>query len=172
MGEWALVSGLYQAGRFARILQPDLDASGQPLSQTQGSIGELGLRLGRYPSRFFGVELEAGTLLPRPSAIRNPTHFGGRGSVVVQVGQWTLTPFVLAGAGVFGVRRDRNIHEQSLDAMLHFGGGLKLYLSRAAQVRLDVRDVVAYRHRQGGAYRNIGLMGALSLAFTPGRARP
>lgn len=172
MGEWGLYSGLYQAGRFGGLLQPDLDDAGQPLPSPRGSIGELGIRLGRYPSRFFGMELEAGTVLPRASAIEDPTHFSGRGSVVFQVGKWTLTPFVLAGAGVFGVRRDRNIDQQSLDVMIHAGGGLKLFLSRSTQLRVDMRDVVAYLHRQGGAYRNVGLVGMLSLSVTPGRAWP
>lgn len=102
---------------------------------------EVGLRLGYYPSRFFGLEGELGLL---------PTRFGGdraflyaaRAQAVLQAGWWRVVPFLSLGGGALGVASGAAVAGNDVKPALHFGGGLKINATKRLAVRVDVRDVV------------------------------
>jgi OOP family OmpA-OmpF porin len=141
---------------------------------------DLGIRLGYYPSRFFGLEAEGGVM---PSKLRGPGDdmvlyqggdpllYTGRGHIVLQLGLWSVTPFVLAGAGGLGVRSPRGALGNDIDPAVHFGGGLKFFLSRRAQLRIDVRDVVSFAQGDASKLESHNLEALLGFSVTLGRLR-
>ncbi|PRP92184.1 Outer membrane porin F precursor [Enhygromyxa salina] len=107
---------------------------------------DLGLRLGFYPLRHFGVEVEGGVM---PASLRDesgkPLIWAGRGHLVGQIGLWRLTPFIVAGAGAMGVASPRSAVGSEADIGVHFGGGLKFFINYWLMLRLDVRDNLTNR---------------------------
>lgn len=103
---------------------------------------EIGLRLGFYPSRFFGLEGELG-LLPTRAGGERAVGYTARAHGVLQAGWWRVTPFVLLGGGVLGVTSGDAAAGDDADAALHVGGGVKLNATKRLAVRLDVRDVIS-----------------------------
>lgn len=70
-----------------------------------------------------------------------------RGHVVGQLGLWSVTPFLLVGTGVIGMASDgppTGIGSDQ-DVAIHFGGGVKVYVNRSIQLRLDIRNVASNR---------------------------
>ena len=107
---------------------------------------DIGLRLGYYPSRFFGIEGEAAVLPTRISgADERATLYALRGHAVAQLGLWSVTPFIVAGLGGLGVSSDRAALGNDVDFAFHYGGGVKVYLTRYINLRLDVRDNVSFQ---------------------------
>jgi OOP family OmpA-OmpF porin len=107
---------------------------------------DVGLRVGFYPVRYIGIEAEGGVM---PSRLRDGDGsallYTIRGQLVAQLGLWSITPFVLIGAGVIGVASPREVLGKDYDPALHFGGGVKFFIHRRVVLRLDLRDVVSYR---------------------------
>jgi hypothetical protein len=110
----------------------------QPLRPAAGAFG---LRLGYYPVRWVGVELENGLTPTRTRETGDRVNlFTVRGHVLGQL-PWRITPTVHAGAGVLGITTT-SVLGGEIDAAVYFGAGAKLYATRWAVVRLDVRDVI------------------------------
>lgn len=107
---------------------------------------DVGVRLGFYPLRHFGLEVEGGLM---PASLRdgsgNPIIWAGRGHLVGQIGLWRLTPFIVAGAGAVGVASPRSAVGSEVDIGIHFGGGLKFFINYWLMLRLDVRDNLTNR---------------------------
>ncbi len=151
--ELGLAGGMWLVSNEHELFDPDIDRG---ISDTPGGAmvdwhplrrvaPAIALRVGYYPLRFVGVEAE-GTLLP--TRMRNVDEraliYGFRGQVVAQLGNYALTPFVLVGGGLIGIRSGPEALGRDVDPALHFGGGLKLHLDRWV-LRLDIRDVVSHR---------------------------
>jgi OOP family OmpA-OmpF porin len=106
------------------------------------AAADLGVRLGFYPIRHFGLEVEGAGI---------PTRAGGdpasllfaRAHAVAQIGLWSVTPFLLIGGGGMGVDSPSSVHGADLDPSLHFGGGVKMHLNEFVALRLDIRDNVS-----------------------------
>lgn len=169
MAELGAFGGVYQAGGDHELFEPDSDLPDQGFQTYSPLAGEIGGRLGFYPSRFFGVEAEGGVMPTETRAFERATMWNVRGSLVGQVGKWSLTPFALVGAGALGVRSSRAAVGNDVDPSLHFGGGLKAYLSQRAQVRVDVRDVISHQQGVENGFRNHGLEALLGVSVTLGR---
>ncbi|WP_165703829.1 OmpA family protein [Enhygromyxa salina] len=107
---------------------------------------DVGLRLGFYPLRHFGIEAEGGVM---PASLRdqagNPIIWAGRGHLVGQIGLWRLTPFIVAGAGAMGVASPRAQVGSEADIAIHFGAGLKFFINYWLLLRLDIRDNLTNR---------------------------
>ncbi|MEM9462434.1 MAG: OmpA family protein [Myxococcota bacterium] len=58
-----------------------------------------------------------------------------------------------------------------VDPSLHFGGGLKAYLTRRAQVRIDVRDVIGHKRGVENGFRNHSFEALLGVSLTLGREK-
>lgn len=143
-GEVGIYGGLFLPNRQHEWFEADLSLPEQGFKPLKRLGGHIGIRGGFYPLRFFGVELEAGGL---PMQLEQGDRVGGytfRGQVVGQLGFWSVTPFVALGVGGIGVASDRAALGNDIDPMLHFGGGVKFYINRYLQLRLDLRDVVSH----------------------------
>lgn len=148
MWEVGAYGGVWFPSRYLELFESDPALPDQGFLRFARVAPDVGLRGGYYPLRFVGVEAEGGVM---PTTLEN----GGasvlpwtvRGHVVGQLGLWSVTPFLLVGAGVLGVASDAqpNGVGNEQDVAIHFGGGVKVYVNRWIQLRLDVRDVVSNR---------------------------
>lgn len=99
----------------------------------------LQLRAGYFPIRYAGVELEGGFMPQKNQRDENVQLFDLRGHVVAQL-PFRITPFVLAGGGFLGANQGGH---SDADRALHWGGGLKFWITDRLSVRLDGRHVIS-----------------------------
>lgn len=118
----------------------DVDPSTRPAI---GFAPGASLRLGYYPFRAFGLELEGATL-SRPLGAREASGllWGARAQLVAQLDAW-VSPFVLVGGGMLGVRSPSDVLEHDTDAAFHYGAGLKFHVLRSFGFRIDLRHVMS-----------------------------
>jgi OOP family OmpA-OmpF porin len=81
---------------------------------------------------------------------------------------WSVTPFLLIGPGALGVASNRNALGNDVDATVHFGGGVKFYLHRLVQLRLDLRDIISAKRGVANGATHTGEI-LLGLSITLGR---
>ena len=119
----------------------DVDKVTDSYNRVAGSVG---LRLGYYPIKHFGME---GELAALPAQYQGDSAFAYTARIhgVIQPGLWRVTPFALLGGGVLGVRSGDDVVGNETDPALHVGGGVKVLLTDRIQLRLDVRDVISPR---------------------------
>lgn len=180
MGELGIYGGVFFPASNVELFEPDLDLVDQGHKEFGSVAPDIGARLGFYPSRFFGIEAEGG-VMPSNAGGQSATLYTIRGHLVAQLGLWSVTPFVLVGAGGLGVSSDRAAVGNDLDPLIHFGGGLKFFLTRYAALRLDVRDNVSHACDNCGGneqftgpdatYRSHNPEVLLGLALTLGRKK-
>ena len=157
---------MVEGGLYGGVILPSPRHNLFQASQGEGFAWErlapaaasFGLRLGYYPIRWVGAELEQGLV---------PTHtretdtrvnlFTVRAHVLGQL-PYRLTPTVHAGAGVIGVSQDSALGGE-VDTAIYFGAGAKFYATRWLVVRLDVRDVITEARGSGVAHSPEILLG-------------
>ncbi|MCX4246536.1 OmpA family protein [Paraliomyxa miuraensis] len=143
MAELGLYGGVLFPARRLELFEPDQTLPDQGFKEFKRVAPSIGLRLGYYPLRVFGVEGEAGVMPTRTNADdMRATLWGMRLQFVGQVPLWSVTPFVLVGGGMLNVASDRAAVGSDVDASIHFGGGVKVFINRYTMLRLDVRDHV------------------------------
>jgi hypothetical protein len=170
MGELGVFGGVLIPSRRLELFDTDDSLPNQGFKELGRVAPSFGLRVGYYPLRFFGVEGEAGVMPTRTADDQRASLWGMRLDFVGQLGLWRVTPFALVGAGMLSVASRRDAVGNDVDAAVHFGGGLKLFLSRYTMLRLDVRDHITARSGVGsGVIHNPELL--LGLSFTLGRKR-
>lgn len=133
---------------------------------------EFGARVGFYPLSFLGVELESGLMPTRTTISDSPAMVVAlRAHAVAQL-PYRLAPFVLVGLGAL-LQSSRRLGNDA-DPALHFGGGLKLFLTRTVALRLEFRaNSTAQGGVSSGSTRHLETL--LGVSFTLGRqpaARP
>lgn len=162
--------GLLVTSRRIELFEADFSLRDQGYRPFARVAPSFGLRAGFFPMRFVGAEIEAGAMPTRTEIGQSALLYTARGAVVAQLALWSITPFVLVGGGVIGVTSDRDVVGNDVDAAMHVGGGVKVYLGRFTHVRLDVRDVVtARRGYQAGLCNNPEIL--LGVGMTIGRRR-
>jgi outer membrane protein OmpA-like peptidoglycan-associated protein len=143
LGVWG---GVLFPSPTLELFQADLTLADQGRKQYGLFAPDVGVRVGFYPLRHFGVEAEGGVM---PASLRdgsgNPIIWAGRGHLVGQIGLWRITPFIVAGAGAMGVSSPRSAVGSEADIAVHFGGGLKFFINYWLLLRLDVRDNLTNR---------------------------
>ncbi len=165
--EFGLFGGVMFPSGQHQLFDPSLPVS---VAQPYRTAGELGARFGYYPLSFLGVEVEGAAM---PSQLEDGSPAGLwtiRGHVVGQLPGYSITPFVLIGAGALGGSSDAMGFDH--DDAIHFGAGAKVAIDEYSAVRLDIRDVVSRRRggSQGqGAHHPEILLG---ITFTPTRRKP
>ncbi len=110
-------------------------------------VSSLGFRLGLYPLRWLGVEVETGTF---PGRTKAGSYFNAltlRGHVLLQL-PYRVTPMLLAGAGLLAVRTPNDVLGKDVDPAVYVGAGLKFYVRKWMALRLEWRGVYA-SGRQG-----------------------
>jgi outer membrane protein OmpA-like peptidoglycan-associated protein len=147
LGVWG---GIMFPSPNMELFEADLALPDQGRKQYGLVAPDIGLRVGYYPIRHFGIEAEVGVM---PASLRdgsgNPTIWAGRGHFVGQIGLWRLTPFIVAGTGAMGVASPRSAVGSEADIAIHFGGGLKFFVNYWIMLRLDVRDNLTNRFGVG-----------------------
>jgi len=166
--ELGIYGGVLLPSPRIELFHADLDLPDQGFKPLASLAPDLGLRLGYYPLRFFGVEAEGGVMPTKTAAGDTALLWTARGSIVGQLGLSSITPFVLVGGGLLGVSSDPAALGDDVDATLHVGGGLKFFLSRFTMLRLDLRDIIAARRGyDAGVIHNPEVL--LGLSITLGR---
>lgn len=148
MAEIGVFGGVWFPSRHLELYAPDpsMPNSGNQLLKLVAP--DVGLRAGYYPLRYIGVEVEGAAMPTRTLGTDGrAVPWNVRGHIVAQLGLWSVTPFLLVGTGILGVSSDAppNSLGSEQDVEIHFGGGVKVYVNRWIQLRLDVRDVVSNR---------------------------
>jgi len=165
-GIWA---GIMIPARDLELFEADLDLPRQGFRTLARVAPDLGVRLGYYPIRYLGLEVEGG-VMPTTADGLDATLWTVRGHVVGQLGMWSVTPFALVGAGALGVASGRASVGNDVDAALHLGLGLKTYLTRRTMLRLDLRDIITTRRGVAkGATNTIEIL--LGFSVVLGRKR-
>jgi OOP family OmpA-OmpF porin len=168
--EVGVYGGLLVTSRRIELFEADFSLPDQGYRPFARVASSLGLRAGFFPMRFIGAEIEAGAMPSRTEDGQSALLYTARGAVVAQLALWSVTPFVLVGGGLVGVTSDRTAVGNDVDAAMHVGGGVKVYLGRFTHVRLDVRDVVtARRGYEAGLSNNPEIL--LGFGMTIGRRR-
>jgi outer membrane protein OmpA-like peptidoglycan-associated protein len=171
MIELGVYGGVMLLAETHELFSADFDLPDQGYKPLNRLMPDFGVRAGYYPLRFFGVEAEGGVLPAKlADGSGNATMYTVRGHLVGQLGLWSITPFVLVGAGALGISSPRAALGKDLDPALHFGGGVKFYVHRLVMLRLDLRDVVTYKQGDAG-FISHNLEALLGLSITLGRRK-
>jgi len=156
------------------LFEADQDLPDQGRKQYGLLAPDVGVRLGFYPLRHFGIEAEGGAM---PASLRDsggkPVIWAGRGHLVGQIGLWRLTPFIVAGAGAMGVASPRSVVGSEADIAVHFGAGLKFFVNHWIMLRLDVRDNLTNRVGVGeGVTHSPEILLGLSVTLGRKKSKP
>ncbi len=147
MAEVGVYGGVWFPSRHLELFEPDRTTGGG--NQLLRLVApDFGVRAGYYPLRYLGVEIEGGAMPTRTLGTgARALPWNVRTHLVAQLGLWSVTPFLLVGTGILGVSSDAPPTSLGTeqDVEIHFGGGVKVYVNRWVQLRLDVRDVVSNR---------------------------
>lgn len=176
---WAPERHLVELGAFGglvlpppdhELFRPKINRVDQGFLSLRGVAPVLGLRIGYFPLRYLGIEAE-GAFIPTAvdSTDQTARIYGGRGSLVGQL-PYTITPFVLFGAGALGLTSDATALGNDVDPAIHIGLGAKLYVNRRVHVRLDVRDYLTPRRGVDGGATN-WIEATLGIGLTLGRQK-
>jgi OOP family OmpA-OmpF porin len=167
MLEIGIFGGIFMPTKRIELFEPNPSLPSQGQRPFRVVNPDIGLRFGYYPLRFFGAELEGAVM---PTKIRDTddraTIWGFRGHLVGQLGLWSVTPFILLGTGALGVGSPRASVGNDTDIAIHFGGGVKIWVHRLVQLRVDLRDNVTARR---GVESGLGHSGEVlfGISFTP-----
>lgn len=158
MVEGGLYGGVMLPSPRHNLFQTSLGADGLAWERLSPAAASFGLRLGYYPIRWVGAELEQGLAPTRTRETDQRVNlFTVRAHVLGQL-PWRLTPTVHAGAGVIGITND-SVLGGEIDTVIYFGAGAKLYATRWLVVRLDVRDAITEARGRGVAHSPEILLG-------------
>ncbi len=144
MVELGVFGGILVPARDLELFEPDPTLPRQGFRPFARVAPEIGGRVGYFPIRHFGIEIE-GAGMPTTAGGERANVWTARGHFVGQLGMWSVTPFVVVGAGALGVASPRGAVGSDVDASLHLGLGAKFYINRYLMLRLDVRDVITAR---------------------------
>ncbi len=166
MGEIGIYGGIFVPSRNLELFEADRLLPDQGFKRFERLAGDVGGRVGYYPIRFFGLEVEGGAMFGKTTASDRVLFWTARGHLVAQLGLWSITPFVLGGVGALGAASPRRVVGDDVDFSVHFGGGFKFYLSRYVALRIEARDIVtAKRGIKEGVVNNLEALVGLSLTF-------
>ncbi len=171
MAEFGIYGGVWFPNKHIELFGPTGAGSGPGNQRLRVAAPEIGARVGYYPIRFFGIEVEGGVM---PTKTRDTdaraTAWALRGHVIGQLGLWSITPFILAGTGLVGMNSGGapNGVGKDQDVAIHFGGGVKFFINRWIMLRLDIRDVVSNRSGVGeGLASSPEVLLGLSITLRP-----
>ncbi len=139
---------IVELGGFGGVLLPSnkhelYDSPNVTHQRLKKASPEVGLRLGYFPLKFFGFEIE-GALMPTTTRDGDKSLlFAGRGHLVLQMPA-RFTPFLVAGGGILGVKSKENALGNDIDEAAHWGLGAKFYLVSGLTFRLDGRHTVSF----------------------------
>ncbi len=171
--ELGLYAGVWVPSKNHELYQADLNLADQGFRPFARVAPAIGGRVGYYPLRVLGIEGEVGGMPAKTDADQRAGVWTARAYVVGQLGFSNIVPFLLLGGGGMGVTSDRAALGKDTDALLHFGGGFKVYLHRYVVVRVDVRDSVSAKQgKDSGLANNVEFLGGLSITLGRKHTQP
>jgi len=170
MVELGIFGGVLFPAAEHELFQANVDLPEQGYKPLALVTGAGGARFAYLPSRYFGLEIEGAAYPGQTEDGAAALLWGARGHVVAQLGRYSVTPFIVAGIGAFGVSSSREALGDDVDFTFHFGGGLKVFVHRVIALRFDVRDIVSARRGVEEGVSNSPELN-LGLSFTLGRRR-
>lgn len=166
--EAGLFGGAFFPSSSHNFEDADTEAGKRPHLKLKSVAPEIGVRVGYYPVRFVGLELEAGFM---PTKDENGGKASGRALRAQAVGQMpmgSVTPFALLGFGSLGANSDSM--GKDYDPAFHFGAGVKVPLTPSIGVRFDLRDNLTQKDNGADGDQThhpevlLGLYGTLGLS--------
>lgn len=126
------------------------------------------LRLSYSPFTFIGVEAEAGHIALTSSGQQETSLYTLRGQVLAQYPAM-ISPFIVAGGGVLGVKASSQGASEESKPALHWGAGLKYYALPDVVARIEGRHTLA-QGQDGALGHNFEILAGV--AFTLASAGP
>ena len=140
--------------RDIELFEPDDTQPNQGFKSYRSVAPEFGARIGYFPLDFLGLETEGVLGLGQVEGDARATLWALRGHIIGQIPRYSVTPFVLAGAGVLGVRSGAQAVGDDSDLAFHLGAGIAAHLTEALTLRLEVRDVISPQQGETGGGTN------------------
>ena len=152
MKRYVPTDGRFEIGMFTGFFFPsaghDLFSSGTHDPYEWPTRYMLGGRLGYYPSKYLGLELE---FMHARGDVTNPatgsdvrTDFNAyRGQIVGQLALWSVTPFVVLGGGA--LQANSRVLGPDTEPAFHFGAGVKVALSDPVALRIQFNETLTDR---------------------------
>ncbi len=158
-------------GLFFPSAQHELLSKG-PFQRYRSPAAELGARVGFFPWRVVGVEVEGAAMPAKTQAGDAAGFWVGRAHLV---GRWPLrhmTLFALAGFGALGA--GSNQLGVDADPAAHFGLGARLLLDEYFSLRFDARDTLSqkYAASAGAQTHHPELLLGLTFSIRPAKEAP
>ncbi len=150
MGELGVFGGAWFPSPRMELFQADPSLPNQGYKPLAAVSPILGIRGGYYPLRHLGIEGEfAWSPTQTKAEAASVDMLTPRAHIVGQIGLWSVTPFILGGVGGQGVISRRSAIGNEMDVEIHFGGGLKFFLTRAIGLRIEGRMDLSNRRGVG-----------------------
>jgi outer membrane protein OmpA-like peptidoglycan-associated protein len=163
-----------ELGLFAGAFMPDdahefYDPRRTEQEPLQAAGPELGLRLAFFPIRFVGVEAEADILPQETESGDSVLLYGARAHLIAQLPTARITPFVLAGVGMMGVRSGDDELANDRDALGHIGIGAKLRLTDRLALRMEGRALRGPKAGVDTGTTHLAILLGVAIALGGGR---
>ena len=170
MWELGVYGGMFVPSQEIELFEPVVERPGMGVRQFDRIVLDVGGRVGFYPARFLGLEVEGGVMPAQTDVQLNAMMYHARGHILAQLARWSVAPFILAGVSGLGVASESINVGNDIDLGFHFGGGVKAYLNRRTMLRLDVRDTLTARVGLGeGVAHSVEVL--LGVSVTLGRKK-
>lgn len=136
-------------------------------------VGDFGARVAYFPLSFLGIEGEFAAVPTRVRDAPDPKAFvySARAHAILQL-PYRVAPFVLGGYGALGVISDKKALGNDVDGVGHFGGGLKIYMSRRAAFRVEGRGIIAAKAQKEAPKFTTHAEFLAGFSLVLGRVRP
>ena len=168
--ELGVYGGMFLPAKEIELFEPFRGAANMGAQEFARIAPDVGGRVGLYPLRFLGIELEAGVMPAETASGQAVMMYHARGHILAQVARWSVAPFALAGVSGLGVASDRFEVGNDADFGFHFGGGLKFFMTRRTLLRVDLRDTLTARRGLGQGVVN-SFEALLGLSIVLGRPK-
>lgn len=168
------VRGMWELGTFAGAL-----IIARPHDFYDKSIGyrrlrrgapDVGVRAAYYPLAMLGVEGEFSAAWTVAKYGGQPAFlYGLRAHAVLQVPLWRITPFILGGYGIGGIRSPQDALGNDIDPVGHYGGGVKFFATPRLALRVEGRHLIGPAAQQRRVIASHGeVLFGISLTFGRG----
>ncbi len=171
MLELGVYGGVFLPSTEIELFEPAMGRPDMGFREFNRVALDVGARVGFYPARFLGLEVEGGIMPTQTTAQTRAIMYHARGHLLAQLARWSVAPFILAGPSGLGVASDGSSVGNDIDLGFHFGGGVKFYFNRWTMLRLDLRDTLTARRGLGEGVAN-SFEALLGFSITLGRPKP
>jgi OOP family OmpA-OmpF porin len=159
--ELGIYGGAFLPSYRHEFYAPDLTAPDLGHQRFARAGFDLGARVGYYPLRVLGLELEGGVVPTKTERGQPALLYTFRPVALLQL-PYRIAPFARVGFGLVGVSSDAL--GKDIDPSLNVGGGVKFYVNQLVALRLDVVDNIATARGVGnGRSNNMEFLLGLSL---------